>query len=85
LQFPSFIAKRIRNNEAGSFSATVSRIGVASIAIGVAVGIVSFAVLIGFKHTIQQKVFLFGAHINITAFAQGNTYEEGALNISCCA
>jgi lipoprotein-releasing system permease protein len=81
LQFPSFIAKRIRNNEAGSFSATVSRIGVASIAIGVAVGIVSFAVLIGFKHTIQQKVFLFGAHINITAFAQGNTYEEGALNI----
>jgi lipoprotein-releasing system permease protein len=81
LQFPSFIARRIRNNEAGSFSATVSRIGVASIAIGVAVGIISFAVLIGFKQTIQQKVFLFGAHINITAFAQGNTYEEGALNV----
>jgi len=81
LRFPSFVAKRIRNNEAGSFSATVSRIGVASIAIGVAVGIVSFAVLIGFKETIQKKVFLFGAHINITAFALGNTYEEGAMNI----
>lgn len=81
MQFPSFIAKRIRNNEAGSFSATVSRIGVASIAIGVAVGIVSFAVLIGFKETIQKKVFLFGAHINITAFAMGNTYEESPMNI----
>jgi lipoprotein-releasing system permease protein len=81
LQFPSFIAKRIRNNEAGSFSATVSRIGVASIAIGVAVGIVSFAVLIGFKETIQKKVFLFGAHINVTAFALGNVYEEGAMYI----
>jgi len=81
LQFPSFVAKRIRNNEAGSFSATVSRIGVASIAIGVAVGIISFAVLIGFKETIQKKVFLFGAHINISAFALGNTYEEGALNV----
>ena len=81
MRFPSFVAKRIRNNEAGSFSATVSRIGVASIAIGVAVGIVSFAVLIGFKETIQKKVFLFGAHINITAFALGNTYEEGAMNI----
>ena len=81
MRFPSFVAKRIRNNEAGSFSATVSRIGVASIAIGVAVGIVSFAVLIGFKETIQKKVFLFGAHINITAFALGNTYEEGAMSI----
>ncbi|MCF2444527.1 ABC transporter permease [Dyadobacter sp. CY345] len=81
MRFPSFVAKRIRNNEAGSFSATVSRIGVASIAIGVAVGIVSFAVLIGFKETIQKKVFLFGAHINITAFALGNTYEEGAMNV----
>jgi lipoprotein-releasing system permease protein len=79
LQFPSFIAKRIRHNEAGSFSATVSRIGIASIAIGVAVGIIAFAVLLGFKQTIQQKIFLFGAHINVSAFTMGNTYEEGPL------
>ncbi|TLU99115.1 ABC transporter permease [Dyadobacter luticola] len=79
MQFPSFIAKRIRHNEAGSFSATVSRIGVASIAIGIAVGIISFAVLLGFKQTIQQKIFLFGAHLNISAFSQGNVYEEGPL------
>ena len=79
MQFPSFIAKRIRHNEAGSFSATVSRIGIASIAIGVSVGIIAFAVLLGFKQTIQQKIFLFGAHINISAFAMGNTYEEGPL------
>ncbi|WP_025762524.1 ABC transporter permease [Dyadobacter tibetensis] len=80
MQFPSFIAKRIRNNEAGSFSATVSRIGVASIAIGVAVGILAFAILLGFKQTIQQKVFLFGAHINVSAYILGNTYEEGPLS-----
>jgi lipoprotein-releasing system permease protein len=79
LQFPSFIAKRIRHNEAGSFSATVSGIGVASIAVGVAVGIIAFAVLLGFKQTIQEKIFLFGAHINVSAFSQGNTYEEGPL------
>ncbi|MCE7044156.1 FtsX-like permease family protein [Dyadobacter sp. CY312] len=79
MQFPSFIAKRIRHNEAGSFSATVSRIGIASIAIGVAVGIIAFAVLLGFKQTIQQKIFLFGAHINVSAFTMGNTYEEGPL------
>lgn len=81
MQFPSFIAKRIRNNEAGSFSATVSRIGVASIAIGVAVGILSFAILLGFKQTIQKKVFLFGAHISTSAYILGNTYEEGPLSV----
>lgn len=81
MQFPSFIAKRIRHNEAGSFSATVSRIGVASIAIGIAVGIIAFAVLLGFKQTIQQKIFLFSAHINVNAFSQGNTYEEAPLPV----
>lgn len=81
MQFPSFIANRIRHNEAGSFSATVSRIGVASIAIGIAIGIIAFAVLLGFKQTIQQKIFLFGAHINVNAFSQGNTYEEAPLPI----
>ena len=79
MQLPSFIAKRIRYNEAGSFSATVSRIGIASIAIGIAVGIIAFAVLLGFKQTIQQKIFLFGAHINIMALSQGNAYEEAPL------
>lgn len=79
MQFPSFIAKRIRHNEAGSFSATVSRIGIASIATGVAVGIIAFAVLLGFKQTILQKIFIFGAQINVSAFALGNTYEEGPL------
>jgi lipoprotein-releasing system permease protein len=81
LQFPSFIASRIRHNEAGSFSATVSRIGVASIAISVAVGIIAFAVLLGFKRTIEKKVFVFEANISIRAFSQGNTYEEGPMPI----
>ncbi|MCE7061313.1 FtsX-like permease family protein [Dyadobacter sp. CY343] len=81
MQFPSFIAKRIRHNEAGSFSATVSRIGVASIAIGISVGIIAFAVLLGFKQTIQEKIFLFGAHINITSYSQGNSYEEGPMSV----
>ncbi|HEV7350756.1 ABC transporter permease [Telluribacter sp.] len=80
MRFPSFISSRIRHNKAGSFSATVSRIGVASIAIGVAVGIVAFAVLFGFKDTIQQKVFLFGSHLRVSALTLSNTYEEGPLS-----
>jgi lipoprotein-releasing system permease protein len=79
LRFPSFISGRIRHNKVGSFSATVSRIGVASIAIGVAVGIVAFAVLLGFKQTIQQKVFLFGSHLRVNVLTLSSTYEEGPL------
>lgn len=51
----------------------------ASIAIGIAVGIVAFAVLFGFKNTIQEKIFLFGAHLRVSALGLGSTYEEGPL------
>lgn len=79
MKFSSFISRRIRRNQAGSFSATVARIGVTSIAIGIAVGIVSFGVLLGFKDVIQKKLFLFGSHLRVNAFAPGNHYEEGPL------
>lgn len=79
MRFPSYISNRIRHNEAGSFSATVSRIGVASIAICVAVGIVSFAILFGFKKTIQDKIFLFGSHLKVTSLTLGSIFEEGPI------
>src|SRR5690606_32780802 len=58
---------------------TVARIGVTSIAIGIAVGIISFGVLLGFKDVIQKKLFLFGSHLRVNAFSPGNHYEEGPL------
>lgn len=79
MRFSSYISNRIRHNEAGSFSATVSRIGVASIAICVAVGITSFAILFGFKKTIQDKIFLFGSHLKITSLTLGSIFEEGPI------
>jgi lipoprotein-releasing system permease protein len=79
LRFSSYISNRIRHNEAGSFSATVSKIGVASIAICVAVGIMSFAILFGFKKTIQDKIFLFGSHLKVTSLTLGSIFEEGPI------
>jgi lipoprotein-releasing system permease protein len=74
--FPLFISQRIRKPDAGSFSATVSQIGTVSVALGVAVGIVAFSVLLGFKETIKQKVFLFGAHHQVTKLSLSSSYEE---------
>jgi lipoprotein-releasing system permease protein len=79
--FPFFIAQRIRKPDGTSFSATVSKIGTVSIALGVAVGIVAFSVLLGFKETIKQKIFLFGAHYQVTKLSLNSSAEEAPLSL----
>lgn len=44
--------------------------------------IVAFSVLYGFKNTIQQKIFLFGAHIQVSKFSNNASYEETALSLN---
>ncbi|MEI7585595.1 FtsX-like permease family protein [Runella sp.] len=79
MNFPIFIARRIRKPQQTTFSATVSRVGVATISLGVAVGIVALAVLFGFKNTIYQKVFLFGSHIQVSKLSLNQSFEETPL------
>lgn len=76
LNVSRFIARRILFNEGSSFSSTVARLGIAGIAIGLAVMIVSFAILGGFKRVIQQKIFSFGAHLQVSQYNTNNSYEE---------
>lgn len=71
-----FISKRISKAKKGSFSSIVIRIAVASIAIGLSVMIVSFAILQGFEQNITQKIFSFDAHIQITKYDLNESYEE---------
>ena len=82
LNVPVFLARKVRHAPNGSFSATVTRIGVISIALGLAILIVAFAVLFGFKNTIQQKIFLFGAHLQVSKFTNNASYEETALPLN---
>ncbi|GAA4420849.1 ABC transporter permease [Nibrella viscosa] len=79
MNVPFFLARRIRHAPTASFSATVTKVGIASIAVGLAVMIISFAVLFGFKRTIQQKIFLFGAHMQVSRFTLNLSYEEPPL------
>ncbi|GAB4021340.1 ABC transporter permease [Spirosoma sp. KCTC 42546] len=81
MNVPVFLARKVRHAPEGSFSATVTRIGIASIALGLAILIVAFAVLFGFKDTIQQKIFLFGAHLQVSKFTNNVSYEEPALSL----
>ncbi|SFB82340.1 lipoprotein-releasing system permease protein [Flexibacter flexilis DSM 6793] len=75
-----FIAKRLENQDAHAFSATVIRIATGSIALGVAVMLVAFGVLEGFRQNISQKVFSFAAHLNVTTFNGNNYYEEQPIS-----
>ncbi|AQG82384.1 ABC transporter permease [Spirosoma montaniterrae] len=82
MNVPLFLARKVRHAPQGSFSATVTRVGIASIALGLAVLIVAFAVLFGFKDTIRQKIFLFGAHLQVGKFTNNLSYEESPLPLN---
>ena len=82
MNVPVFLAQKVRHAPNGSFSSTVTRIGIISIALGLAILIVAFAVLFGFKDTIQQKIFLFGAHLQVSKFTNNASYQETPLPLN---
>ena len=61
-----FIASRIVNGQKGSFSSIIIRIAAASVALSVAVMIVTNAMITGFKFEIREKIFGFWGHIHLT-------------------
>jgi len=76
MNFPYFISQRIQNTKTSSFSGTVTKIGIGSIAVGLAVMILAFAVLFGFKEAISQKIFSLAGHIKVDKFSANDSYEE---------
>ncbi len=75
-----FISKRIRREHDGSFSSTIHKIAVASIAVGLAASIVAFLVMRGFQDTVQNKIFGFSGHVLVTKFSDKDSPEELPLN-----
>ncbi len=75
-----FIARRLIKGGPGSFSAPVIRIAVISVALGLAVMIVSVAIVTGFQKQIQDKIVGFGSHIQIAKFDSNNSFEFEPIN-----
>ncbi len=72
----SFISKRIFSLSKDNLSSTVMRIAVASVALGIAIMLISIAVVVGFKNQIKDKVVGFVAPIHIQALNQNESIEE---------
>jgi lipoprotein-releasing system permease protein len=70
-----FIARRLIKGGPGSFSAPVIRIAIISVALGLAVMIVSVAIVTGFQKQVREKIVGFGSHIQIAKFDSNNSFE----------
>ena len=75
----SFISKRIFSLSKENLSSTVMRIAVTSVALGIAIMLISIAVVVGFKNQIKDKVIGFVAPIHIQALNQNESIEETPL------
>ncbi|MBQ7510829.1 MAG: ABC transporter permease [Prevotella sp.] len=67
MNFPLFIARRIYSDQDDrhKVSRPAIRIATIGVAIGLAVMIITVSVVLGFKHTIRDKVVGFGSHLQV--------------------
>ena len=78
MSFELFIARRIyadKTEDGERFSRPAIRIAMLGVAIGVAVMLISLAVVLGFKHEVSEKVIGFGGHIQVLSLTQNQNYE----------
>lgn len=70
MNFPLFIARRIYcdKGDRRKVSRPAIHIATVGVAIGLAVMILTVSVVLGFKHTIRDKVIGFGSHIQVANF-----------------
>ncbi|RLD50661.1 MAG: ABC transporter permease, partial [Bacteroidetes bacterium] len=80
MNFEFFIANRIFSKSKGGFSRPIVRLGVISVALGLAVMIISVAIVTGFQEQVRRKVTGFGAEIQIGNFEVNSSYEATPIN-----
>lgn len=81
MRVPFFIAKRIYfgDNEDKKVSQPIIRLAKISIAIAVAVNIITVAVVIGFQNEVKDKVVGFGAHATIFRMGEESAFDAKAM------
>lgn len=84
MNLPLFIARRIHSDKGDRRKVSRPAIHIATIgvAIGLAVMIITVSVVIGFKHTIRDKVVGFGSHIQVQNLLSVNSSESYPICIS---
>lgn len=78
MSFPLFVARKIYTSKGDKkqVSRPAVRIATLGVAVGLAVMIISVCVVLGFKHTIRDKVIGFGSHITVADYMAMQTAEQ---------
>ncbi|WP_162052757.1 ABC transporter permease [Pontibacter pamirensis] len=80
MNISKYISDKISEVQTGSFTSSVTKIAIISIAAGIAIMIVSFAILEGFQYEIRQKIFSFGAHLQVSKYDTNNSLEGAPIS-----
>ena len=80
MNLPYFISKKISQAESKSFSSTINKIAIASIAVGLAVMMISFLILDGFRQEVKDKIYSFSGHIQVTKYSLDNSMQEEPIS-----
>lgn len=70
------------NHTVGSFSSTISKIAVISIAVGLAALILAFFILGGFQETIKNKIYNFKGHLEVTKYTLSSSFDDQAISLN---
>ena len=74
-----FISKKIISNKKG-FSKPIVNIAILGIALGLAIMIITLAIVTGFQKEIRDKVIGFGSHIQITNYDNNESFEGTSID-----
>jgi len=74
-----FISKRIISNNKG-FSKPIVNIAILGITLGLAIMILTLAIVTGFQNEIRDKVIGFGAHIQISNYDNNESFEGTSID-----
>ena len=81
MRYERLIARRFLGQQSGRFSRPLVRTATWSVALGVAVMVLSVCILRGFQKNITSKVTGFGSHIVVRSQAVGHYYEPVPLSV----
>ncbi|MCZ2473935.1 ABC transporter permease [Aquirufa ecclesiirivi] len=79
MNFPLFVARRIRNTHETSFSKTVTYVGIGTVAMGVSIILIAFSILFGFKEAIQDKLTSFAGDIQVSQITGNHSLSDSPM------
>lgn len=77
-----FISKRISKQTEEGFAATIYKIAVVSIGVGLGAAIIAFLIMRGFQDTVKNKIYSFSGNLLVTKFTMNNSMEETPMLIN---